>query len=43
MHTSRSLCLLVACVLLAGATAQARVSHGYSGIFSLDTVTAVGR
>jgi flagellar hook assembly protein FlgD len=25
-----------------GATAEARVSHGYSGIFSLDTVTAVG-
>jgi flagellar hook assembly protein FlgD len=25
-----------------GATAEARVSHGYSGIFSLDTVTAAG-
>jgi flagellar hook assembly protein FlgD len=34
--------LLVALVLMIGATAEARVSHGYSGIFSLDTVTAVG-
>ena len=42
MHTSRALCLLVALVLMTGAAAEARVSHGYSGIFSLDTVTAVG-
>jgi flagellar hook assembly protein FlgD len=42
MSKSRSLLLLVALVLLMGATAEARVSHGYSGIFSLDTVTAVG-
>jgi flagellar hook assembly protein FlgD len=42
MHTSRTLCLLVALVLMTGAAAEARVSHGYSGIFSLDTVTAVG-
>jgi hypothetical protein len=34
-------CLGVALVLLAGTTAQARMSHGYSGFFSLDTVTAV--
>jgi flagellar hook assembly protein FlgD len=27
---------------MTGATAEARVSHGYSGIFSLDTVTAAG-
>jgi flagellar hook assembly protein FlgD len=42
MSRSRSLCLLVAMVLMTCATAEARVSHGYSGIFSLDTVTAVG-
>jgi flagellar hook assembly protein FlgD len=34
--------LFVALVLMTGAAAEARVSHGYSGIFSLDTVTAVG-
>lgn len=34
-------CLAVALVLLAGTTARARVSHGYSGILVLDTVTAV--
>jgi hypothetical protein len=33
--------LTAAVLLLASATAQARVSHGYSGIFSIDTVTAV--
>jgi flagellar hook assembly protein FlgD len=27
---------------MTGATAEARVSHGYSGILSIDTVTAVG-
>jgi flagellar hook assembly protein FlgD len=42
MHSSRTLCLLAALVLMTGATAEARVSHGYSGIFSLDTVTGVG-
>jgi flagellar hook assembly protein FlgD len=42
MHTSRTLCLLVILALMIGATAEARVSHGYSGVFSLDTVTAVG-
>jgi hypothetical protein len=34
--------LLVAVVLMTGATAEARVSHGYSGILSIDTVTGVG-
>jgi hypothetical protein len=33
--------LVVALLLLLGTSAQARVSHGYSNIFSLDTVTAV--
>jgi flagellar hook assembly protein FlgD len=42
MHSSRTLRLFVALVLMMGATAEARVSHGYSGVFSLDTVTAVG-
>jgi flagellar hook assembly protein FlgD len=42
MRRSITLLLTAAAVLLASATAQARVSHGYSGIFSLDTVTAVG-
>jgi hypothetical protein len=41
MRRSTLLCLAVALVLLTSASAQARVSHGYSGIFSLDTVTAV--
>jgi hypothetical protein len=27
---------------MTGATAEARVSHGYSGILSIDTVTGVG-
>jgi flagellar hook assembly protein FlgD len=42
MRKSRVVLLTVALVLIIGAAAQARVSHGYSGIFSLDTVTAVG-
>jgi hypothetical protein len=43
MRRSRVVLLAVAlAVLITGATAHARVSHGYSGIFSLDTVTAVG-
>jgi hypothetical protein len=41
MRTLRTLCLLIALALLIGAAAEARVSHGYSGIFSLDTVTGV--
>ncbi len=35
------LLLTAAALLLAGATAQARVSHGYSGLLTIDTVTAV--
>jgi hypothetical protein len=42
MRSSITLLLTAAALLLASATAQARVSHGYSGIFSIDTVTAVG-
>lgn len=42
MSRSRWLCLLVALVLMMGATAEGRVSHGYSGILSIDTVTGVG-
>jgi flagellar hook assembly protein FlgD len=34
--------LLAALVLMTCATAEARVSHGYSGILSIDTVTGVG-
>lgn len=41
MRRSPTFLLTAAVLLLAGATAQARVSHGYSGIFSIDTVTAV--
>lgn len=41
MRRTRTLLSIVAILLLAGATAQARVSYGYSGLFSLDTVTAV--
>lgn len=36
------LSLAVASLLFVGTTAQARVGHGYSNIFSIDTVTAVG-
>lgn len=42
MSRLRTLCLLIALVLLMGATAEARVSHGYSGLLSIDTVTGVG-
>jgi flagellar hook assembly protein FlgD len=43
MRSSRTFLLLIAAtLLLSAATAQARVSHGYSGILSIDTVTAVG-
>ncbi len=43
MRNSRTFLLATAALLLlTGATAQALVSHGYSEIFSIDTVTAVG-
>jgi hypothetical protein len=42
MRSSRTFLLLAATLVLSAATAQARVSHGYSGILSIDTVTAVG-
>jgi flagellar hook assembly protein FlgD len=42
MRSSRTFLLIAATLLLSAATAQARVSHGYSGILSIDTVTAVG-
>jgi flagellar hook assembly protein FlgD len=42
MRSSITLLLIATSLLLVSATAQARVSHGYSGIFSVDTVTAVG-
>ncbi len=42
MRSSITLLLTATVLLLASATAQARVSHGYSGIFAIDTVTAVG-
>jgi hypothetical protein len=41
MRSSITLLLIATALLLVSATAQARVSHGYSGIFSIDTVTAV--
>jgi hypothetical protein len=41
MRTSITLLWAVAALLLVSATAQARVSHGYSGILAIDTVTAV--
>ncbi len=42
MRNARTLLLAVATLLLlAGAPAQARVSHGYSGIFAVSTLTAV--
>ena len=43
MRRSKTLLLATAALLLLfGAPAQALVSHGYSEIFSIDTVTAVG-
>ena len=42
MRNSITLLLIASVLLLVGATAQARVSHGYSATFSIDTVTAVG-
>ena len=41
MRSSITLLLTVTVLLLVSAPAQARVSHGYSGIFTIDTVTAV--
>jgi hypothetical protein len=41
MCRSRTLLPIVTILLLAGAPAQARVSHGYSGILTIDTVSAV--
>ncbi len=40
MKCTRSI-LLAASLLLLGTTAQARISHGYSDILIIDTVTAV--
>ena len=42
MRHSRLLFLGIALVLLAGSNSHARVRHGYSAIFSIDTVTAIG-
>lgn len=42
MGNPRVFLVAAAVLLLAGATAQARVSHGYSGVLAIDTVTAVG-
>lgn len=42
MRRSDFLGLGISLVLLAGTTVQARVSHGYSAVFAVDTVTAVG-
>lgn len=41
MRSSRRLVLFATVLLMVGATAQARVSHGYSEIITIDTVTAV--
>ena len=41
MRSSITVLLAAATLLLATTTAQARVSHGYSGILSIDTVSAV--
>jgi len=41
MNSLRTSLIVVAALLLVSATAQARVSHGYSGILTIDTVTAV--
>jgi len=41
MRISIILLWAVVALLLASATAQARVSHGYSGLLTIDTVTAV--
>jgi hypothetical protein len=41
MKHTRTLLLATAVTLLICAPAQARISHGYSGILTIDTVTAV--
>jgi hypothetical protein len=41
MISTRTILLAAAVTLLVSATANARVSHGYSGILTIDTVTAV--
>jgi hypothetical protein len=41
MKSTRTILLAAAALLLISATAQARISHGYSGILTIDTVTAV--
>jgi hypothetical protein len=41
MHRTRTILLAAAVLLLVSTTAQARISHGYSGILTIDTVTAV--
>jgi hypothetical protein len=41
MKWTRTLLLAAAALLLVSGTAQARISHGYSGILTIDTVTAV--
>ena len=41
MRSSITLLLTTAVLLLVSATAQARISHGISGILVIDTVTAV--
>jgi hypothetical protein len=41
MGSSRTLLLVAGVLLLANTAAQARVSHGISGILTIDTVTAV--
>lgn len=42
MCNSRMLLLAAAVLLLVSGMAQAGVSHGYSAVFAIDTVTAVG-
>lgn len=41
MKRTRTLLFAAAILLLVSAAAQARISHGYSGILTIDTVTAV--
>jgi hypothetical protein len=41
MTCTQTLLLAAAVTLLVSTTAQARISHGYSGILTIDTVTAV--
>ena len=42
MGRTKFLFLVVVIILLASTSLQARVSHGHSSIFSIDTITAVG-